>query len=481
MIPDAASRQEIRLAPILATELSTLAAVYATVNPRLFSLRIWLVSIALASTWNLCTNYALTDPWMNTFNFGICVAGFTTFMKLVEITVLHKPPKYNGGVPCSEPSFLCARCLKNSISYMLDIKCMYWENDSLCPVPSDDRGDASHLQFYTHTFLLFIKHLLICDTLHTIIESIGTLGTPQGDTIFRRTFAITKNLKLSVPHPAISAVYIAFMVGVFIWHFMSTVHCLCTLFTAPLACLPPSISPYSRPAAVLKKEWPPLFDNPLAATSVRDFWSRRWHACFRRNFFITGAKPGAIVGESIGSLAGSMADTIVPSGLESGKSNVRFKHSAKVLGKRVGGVMGVFLMSGLLHDFGMWGMGQGMDFRRVTGYFLVQGVGLIAENALGLGIPEKQNNKQDARSINGSARNTDGKSMVARSGQYQQTTSTTFRYWLVKLWVVSWVVVPATMMVEAWLQRGLGGVVLWPHSLSPARWMLKLWNEFAFK
>ncbi|KAF8755511.1 Membrane bound O-acyl transferase family [Rhizoctonia solani] len=347
MIPDAASRQEIRLAPILATELSTLAAVYATVNPRLFSLRIWLVSIALASTWNLCTNYALTDPWMNTFNFGICVAGFTTFMKLIEITVLHKPPKYNGGVPCSEPSFLCARCLKNSISYMLDIKCMYWENDSLCPVPSDDRGDASHLQFYTHTFLLFIKHLLICDTLHTIIESIGTLGTPQGDTIFRRTFAITKNLKLSVPHPAISAVYIAFMVGVFIWHFMSTVHCLCTLFTAPLACLPPSISPYSRPAAVLKKEWPPLFDNPLAATSVRDFWSRRWHACFRRNFFITGAKPGAIVGESIGSLAGSMADTI-----------------------RVGGVMGVFLMSGLLHDFGMWEWDKEWTFGVLPGTFL---------------------------------------------------------------------------------------------------------------
>ncbi|CAE6405599.1 unnamed protein product [Rhizoctonia solani] len=485
MLPDASSRQELRLAPVLATELSTLAVAYATVNPRLFPLRIWFVSIALASTWNLCANYALFDPWMNTFNFGICVAGFTTFMKLVEITLLRKPPQYKGDVACPHPSLLCKRCLRNAVSYISDIKCIYWENDSPCAIPQDNRGDASHLQFYTHTFLQFLKHFLIYDALHAITESIGTLGTPQGDTIYRRTFAITKNLELSVPHPAISAVWIAFVVGLVIWHSMSAAHYLCTLFTAPLTCLPSSISPYSRPTPILKKEWPPLFDNPLGATSIRDFWSRRWHACFRRNFFITGAKPGAIVGESIGNLAGSIAETIIPSELtssesNSGKANIRLKHDMKVLGKRVGGVMGVFLMSGLLHDFGMWGMGQGMDFRCVTGYFLIQGIGLIIESALGLGNLEKGSNKQDPRDTNGSVGNTEGNPTLTKTRQYQQTTLSTFGYWLMKLWVFSWVVVPAIMMAEAWLQRGLAGVVLWPHSLSPARWILRVWNQFAF-
>ncbi|CEL63248.1 TRI7-like toxin biosynthesis protein [Rhizoctonia solani AG-1 IB] len=482
MVPDVTSRQEVGLVPIIATEISTLAVAYATVNPRLFPLRVWLVSIALASTWNLCTKYAFIDPWMNTFNFGICVAGITTFMKLVEITLLHEPPKYKGSAPCSEPSLLCKRCLRNAFSYISDIKCMYWDNDSPCAIPQDNRSDASHIQFYTQTFSQFLKHFLIYDTLHAIIESIGTLGTPQGDTIYRRTFAITENVKLSVPHPAISAIWITFMVGLVIWHSMSAAQYFCTLFTAPFACFPPTVSPYSRSASLLKKEWPPLFDNPLAATSIRDFWSHRWHSCFRRNFFITGAKPGAIVGESIGSLAGSVAEIIIPSGptssgMDSRKSTVRLKHEAKVLGKRVGGVMGVFLVSGLLHDFGMWGMGQGMDFRRVTGYFLIQGVGLIIENLLGLGNTKQGSNKQDARDSNRSAGNTNDDSTVIKAAQM---TSSTFGYWLTKLWVILWVLLPATMMAEAWVQRGIAGVVLWPHSLSPARWMFRLWNQFAF-
>ncbi|CAE6436902.1 unnamed protein product [Rhizoctonia solani] len=483
MGPDVAARQELRLAPLIATELSTLAVVYAAVNPRLFPHRIWLVSIALASTWNLCTNFALLEPWRNTLNFGICVAGFTTFMKLVEITFLRERPKYDGQVACEEPSLLCKTCLINTISYISDLRCLHWENDSPCPIPQDTRGDASHLQFYAHTFLQFLKHLLIYDTLHAIIESIGTLGTPQGDTIYRRTFVITKNLKLPVPHPAIPAVWIALMAGIVIWHSMSTAHYLCTLLTAPLVFLPPSISPYSRPASALKKDWPPLFDNPLAATSLRDFWSRRWHATFRRNFWVVGARPGAIVGECIGDLVGNTVETVIPSGqLISAGFGVgkapRLKDEAKALGMRIGGVMGVFLMSGLLHDFGMWGMGQGMDFRRVTGYFLIQGIGLIIESALGIGKPEQGSDRQDVHSVNGSVGNANG-NHVTKIKQNRQS-STAFKERLMTLWVFMWVVVPATMMIEAWLGRGLGGVVLWPHSLSPARWAFKFWNRFAF-
>ncbi|KAG8732036.1 hypothetical protein FRC12_019460 [Ceratobasidium sp. 428] len=131
-------------------------------------------------------------------------------------------------------------------------------------------------------------------------------------------------------------------------------------------------------------------------------------------------------------------------------------------------------MSGLLHDFGMWGMGQGMDFRRVTGYFLIQGAGLIIETALGLnGRPDKQEGKH---AENGNHLVANGKT----SADVGSTVASLGYRRFMKLWVFVWVILPATMMVDAWLQRGLAGIVIVPHGLSPARALLRRWNDFAF-
>lgn len=32
------------------------------------------------------------------------------------------------------------------------------------------------------------------------------------------------------------------------------------------------------------ESWPPMFDSPFTASSLADFWTRRWHAIFRRVF-----------------------------------------------------------------------------------------------------------------------------------------------------------------------------------------------------
>ncbi|EPQ52881.1 hypothetical protein GLOTRDRAFT_47126, partial [Gloeophyllum trabeum ATCC 11539] len=90
-------------------------------------------------------------------------------------------------------------------------------------------------------------------------------------------------------------------------------------------------------------QWPPLFDEPWKATSLADFWGRRWHQLFRRGFVAVGAKP-----------------------------------LSKIFG-RGGGVLGAFFASALLHDWATWGMGRGGEFRTVGRFFVMMGVGVVME------------------------------------------------------------------------------------------------------
>ncbi|KAG6330832.1 hypothetical protein ID866_8255 [Astraeus odoratus] len=88
--------------------------------------------------------------------------------------------------------------------------------------------------------------------------------------------------------------------------------------------------------------WPPLFDQPWFATSLANLWGKRWHQLFREYFSAVGTKP-----------------------LEG------------ILGQY--SVIGAFVLSGLLHDIGLRGMGHGGDFLHVAGFFVVQGLGLVLE------------------------------------------------------------------------------------------------------
>lgn len=88
-------------------------------------------------------------------------------------------------------------------------------------------------------------------------------------------------------------------------------------------------------------EWPPLFDKPWFATSLTTFWGRNWHQLFRDCFVGCGYKP-----------------------LEG------------IFGRYA--VIGAFLVSGVLHNVGMRGMGRG-DALYIVGYFAMQGVGVALE------------------------------------------------------------------------------------------------------
>ena len=91
--------------------------------------------------------------------------------------------------------------------------------------------------------------------------------------------------------------------------------------------------------------WPPFFRRPWMATSVRDFWSVRWHQFLRHICVAFGARPG-------GALLG-----------------------------RPGAVIGAFAMSGFVHIAGVWGIGCKTEFLYDVGFFVIMGVGAILEGA----------------------------------------------------------------------------------------------------
>ncbi|KAF8343143.1 membrane bound O-acyl transferase family-domain-containing protein [Cantharellus anzutake] len=58
--------------------------------------------------------------------------------------------------------------------------------------------------------------------------------------------------------------------------------CLCTVFSITAPCLIYS-SVFTLVGCPLDA-WPSMFDRPLSASSLQDFWSNRWHEIFRRVF-----------------------------------------------------------------------------------------------------------------------------------------------------------------------------------------------------
>ncbi|KAI6028994.1 membrane bound O-acyl transferase family-domain-containing protein [Pisolithus marmoratus] len=111
----------------------------------------------------------------------------------------------------------------------------------------------------------------------------------------------------------------------------TTIEMVCSFNTA--ACV---VLLQQRPS-----QWPPLFNNPWFSTSLAKFWGQNWHQLFRDIFVGCGYKP-----------------------LEG------------ILGQYA--VIGAFVVSGILHDVAMRGMGHG-DTLRILGYFVMQGVGVVLE------------------------------------------------------------------------------------------------------
>ena len=146
--------------------------------------------------------------------------------------------------------------------------------------------------------------------------------------------------------------------------------------------------------------WPPLFERPWATTSLVDFWSFRWHQTYRYLFVVLGSRPG-------GAIFG-----------------------------RPGALLGAFVVSEVLHDIGMWGLGNGLGFDSVSGFFPLMAVGTALEFG------------------------------------FKQATGHRVGGLLGWVWSMVWLIGWGTMIIDSWTRSGLMACDFFPFAPRPGKWLV---------
>jgi len=151
-----------------------------------------------------------------------------------------------------------------------------WEWSRGLYIPRETRP-ANRLSFVFCAFLSAVAHTLVCGVLHRAILSLVPVGVgpfPGGSTIFDETLTFpVRYLRASI-----ISIFTVFEIhsGVQTGYNLGAIAGVLVLGQHP-------------------SQWPPVFDSPWRATSVSDFWGRRWHQLFRHIFLTLGGHPLSFV------------------------------------------------------------------------------------------------------------------------------------------------------------------------------------------
>jgi flagellar biosynthesis protein FliQ len=240
-----------------------------------------------------------------------------------EWTFLIKKPlrKYEWpegqDTPVERP-FSVANVLLNAFDLFFNQRGFAWSWSS-CPCPRNNTPQV----LITSVWIKTLSTFMVIDISHHVLYLISPSIDQAGSSFFGATLPF-------VPR-TISVILATFVGGLYIYAKMEILYQAATLIGRILLRQPASY-------------WPPFFRQPWKATSIRDFWSVRWHQLFRHFFIVFGARPG-------GALLGWP-----------------------------GAIMGAFTLSGLLHIVLQWAIGRGTEVLHDGGYFIIMGIGMVIES-----------------------------------------------------------------------------------------------------
>ena len=274
-----------------------------------------------------------------------------------------------------------SQILLDAADLSFNLRGIGWSWSRLPKPPTESR---SSLTFFLHNLVSFLFHVVFFDVVHRLVQITDpdNIGSPVGGSIF---------------DPSLPPLYrysrsslITLFAGLTIYAAIQTAYLLLTLFSLIFLCHSPS-------------QWPPIFNHPWFSTSLSQFWSRRWHQLFKDIFVSFG-------GDTLALLMG-----------------------------RVGSVLGAFFVSGLLHTFGLWGMGRGGEFVKVTGFFMIMAVGTLLEHS------------------------------------WKRLTGSRVDGFLGRIWTSVWLLGWGNILVDAWSTKGLVGSVFFPDGYRPSDYVLQWW------
>ena len=173
-----------------------------------------------------------------------------------------------------------------------------WDWSREVHIPRETRP-SNRIGFIFYTILSVAAHAIAFGILNTSIRSfsLASLGTQSSGVILDETRPLLhRAIRIGFPSlgdisrgsifdeslPFCSRYLRSSVISIlaFVWNYAGIQTCYdsCTIVGVLILGQDPA-------------QWPPLFDAPWRATSLTDFWGRRWHQLLRRTFLVLGGHP----------------------------------------------------------------------------------------------------------------------------------------------------------------------------------------------
>ncbi|KAG1795366.1 uncharacterized protein HD556DRAFT_384502 [Suillus plorans] len=313
-----------RVFPPLACSLAT---AFLVLLPGTQPVRIvlWPITASLAFRAATSLDMSMEQPELAFLNIQLQISMFLIVARTLEWTVQTKP-----FVRTARPSSTDVpkrNLVLDTIDLVCNLRGCGWDWSQGLYIPPETHPTSSRLAFATSVLVSGLKHLFLSGVIHSAMKSFSpdTFGSLDGGTIFDDSLPPhLRYLRSSIIATLYAFnIYSLLQVG----YEITVVICVLILRQHPDQC-------------------PPSFDSPWCATSLREFWSRRWHQWFRRMFIFFGGNP------------------------------------LYLLFGRIGGVMGAFLVSGFIHHLVLLPFDPSSEMWRMMLPFGMMGIGMVIERAV---------------------------------------------------------------------------------------------------